>query len=80
MIKSGVNILALFNTKHAKYVILEEISQMRSIGRCRKQKIDMAKIYKEANKSETETTVNVLYSEKILSILTKLIQKEDFAK
>lgn len=33
----------------------------------------MAKIYKEANKSETETTVNVLYSEKILSILTKLI-------
>ena len=31
------------------------------------------KIYKEANKCETETTVNVLYSEKILSIYTNKI-------
>ena len=30
----------------------------------------MAKIYKEANKCETETTINVLYSENILSIYT----------
>lgn len=28
----------------------------------------MAKLYKEANKSETETIINVLYSEKMLSI------------
>ena len=28
----------------------------------------MKKIYKEPNKSETETTINVLYSENILSI------------
>lgn len=31
------------------------------------------KIYKEANKSETETTVNVLYSENILSIYTNKV-------
>lgn len=30
----------------------------------------MTKKYKEANKCETETTINVLYSEKILSIYT----------
>ena len=30
----------------------------------------MGKIYKEANKSETETTVNVLYGENIFSIYT----------
>lgn len=28
------------------------------------------KIYKEPNKSETETTINVLYNEQILSIYT----------
>lgn len=38
----------------------------------------MAKIYKEPNKSETETTINVLYSEKLLSIYTNKValQKE----
>lgn len=38
----------------------------------------MAKIYKEINKSETETTINILYSEKMLSIYTNKInlQKE----
>lgn len=36
----------------------------------------MAKIYKEANKSETETTINVLYSEKILSIYTNKVDLE----
>ena len=30
----------------------------------------MSKIYKESNKSETETTINVLYGEKKLSIYT----------
>jgi len=30
----------------------------------------MEKIYKEINKSETETTINVMYSEKILSVYT----------
>lgn len=34
------------------------------------------KIYKEANKCETETTINVLYSEKILSIYTNKIDLE----
>lgn len=33
----------------------------------------MAKIYKEALKCETETTINVLYNEKILSIYTNKI-------
>ena len=33
----------------------------------------MKKIYKEANKSETETTVNVLYSENILTVYTNKI-------
>ena len=33
----------------------------------------MKKIYKESNKCETETTVNVLYNEKILSIYTNKI-------
>ena len=33
----------------------------------------MAKIYKEANKSEMETTINVLYKEKIISIYTNKI-------
>lgn len=36
----------------------------------------MAKIYKEANKSETETTINVLYSEKMLSIYTNKVDLE----
>lgn len=31
------------------------------------------KIYKEANKQETETTINVLYSEGILSIYTNKV-------
>lgn len=30
----------------------------------------MEKIYKELNKSETETTINVLYGEKTISIYT----------
>lgn len=33
----------------------------------------MAKIYKEPNKSETETTINVLYSENIFSIYTNKV-------
>lgn len=33
----------------------------------------MKKIYKEANKSETETTINVLYSEKTIAIYTNKI-------
>ena len=32
-----------------------------------------SKIYKESNKSETETTINVLYSENILSIYTNKV-------
>lgn len=38
----------------------------------------MSKIYKEPNKSETETTINVLYGENKLSIYTNKIplQKE----
>lgn len=31
------------------------------------------KIYKESNKSETETTINVLYSENILSVYTNKV-------
>ena len=33
----------------------------------------MKKIYKESNKSETETTINVLYNEKILSVYTNKV-------
>lgn len=33
----------------------------------------MAKIYKEALKCETETTINVLYNENILSIYTNKV-------
>ncbi len=33
----------------------------------------MNKIYKETNKTETETTVNVLYSENMLSIYTNKV-------
>ena len=33
----------------------------------------MKKIYKEPNKSEIETTINVLYSENILSICTNKV-------
>ncbi len=36
----------------------------------------MKKIYKEINKAETETTINVLYSEKLLSIYTNKIELE----
>lgn len=36
----------------------------------------MAKIYKEANKCETETTINVLYNENILSIYTNKVDLE----
>ena len=36
----------------------------------------MKRIYKEANKSETETTVNVLYSEKKLVIYTNKVELE----
>ena len=31
------------------------------------------KIYKEPNKSETETTINVLYSEQIINIYTNKV-------
>lgn len=31
------------------------------------------KTYKEANKSETETTINVLYHEKIITIYTNKV-------
>lgn len=34
----------------------------------------MGRIYKEANKRETETTINVLYSEQILSIYTNKVE------
>lgn len=34
----------------------------------------MKKIYKEANKCETETTINVLYSDNILSIYTNKVE------
>ncbi len=33
----------------------------------------MSKIYKEPNKSETETTINVLYSENVFSIYTNKV-------
>lgn len=33
----------------------------------------MKKIYKESNKSETETTINVLYSENILTVYTNKV-------
>lgn len=33
----------------------------------------MEKIYKEPNKAETETTINVLYNENILSIYTNKV-------
>lgn len=36
----------------------------------------MSKNYKEINKAEIETTVNVLYSEKLLSIYTNKIELE----
>ena len=33
----------------------------------------MSKIYKESNKSETETSINVLYGENMLSIYTNKV-------
>lgn len=33
----------------------------------------MKKIYKEPNKSETETTINILYKENVLSIYTNRV-------
>lgn len=38
----------------------------------------MSKIYKEANKSETETTINVLYKEQVIMVYTNdiLLQKQ----
>lgn len=33
----------------------------------------MSKIYKEPNKSETETTINILYGENILSVYTNKV-------
>ena len=33
----------------------------------------MKRIYKEANKSETETTINVLYSEDMLTVYTNKV-------
>ena len=41
-----------------------------------KKDVKMGKIYKQANLSETETTVNVLYGEKILSIYTNKVELE----
>ena len=41
----------------------------------------MSKIYKEANKCETETTINVLYGEKVLSIYTNKVKlQKDLCK
>lgn len=37
------------------------------------EKEEIKRIYKEANKSETETTINVLYDENILSIYTNKV-------
>lgn len=37
------------------------------------EKEEVKRIYKEANKSETETTINVLYNENILSIYTNKV-------
>lgn len=37
------------------------------------KKEEIKRIYKEPNKSETETTINVLYNEKILSIYTNKV-------
>ena len=34
----------------------------------------MSKIYKEINKEETETTINVLYKEKVISVYTNKIE------
>ena len=34
----------------------------------------MKRAYKEINKEETETTINVLYNEKIISVYTNKIQ------
>lgn len=34
----------------------------------------MSKIYKEPNQTEVETTINVLYSEKILSVYTTKVE------
>lgn len=36
----------------------------------------MKKIYKEANKSETETTINVLYKEQTITVYTNNISLE----
>ena len=34
----------------------------------------MKRVYKEVNKSETETTINVLYDEQIISVYTNKIE------
>ena len=34
----------------------------------------MKRVYKEINKSETETTINVLYDEQIISVYTNKIE------
>lgn len=34
----------------------------------------MSKIYKEANKGETETTINILYNENMLSVYTNKVE------
>lgn len=36
----------------------------------------MKRIYKEANKSETETTINVLYKEKLIVVYTNNVSIE----
>ena len=33
----------------------------------------MRRAYKEINKEETETTINVLYNEKIISVYTNIL-------
>ncbi len=50
---------------------------MNNIHKRRKEKNElknvMEKIYKEPNKSETETTINVLYAENMLSVYTNKV-------
>ena len=36
----------------------------------------MRRTYKEINKEETETTINVLYDEKLISIYTNMIERQ----
>ena len=63
-----------------------KISEIKKQSKTKKKEIKdkeikkKKRIYKEANKCETETTVNVLYGEKILSVYTNKVslQKQLF--